>query len=175
MDNKALLQQLPRETLEAMLADFAKNWLAHDGLWFLAAEAKFDMAVAMELDTAAWEKFTVIEAKRLMRRHHIAPGGGVPALAKALQLRMYAFLNDYRLEVVDNHTLRFFNITCRVQHARQRDGRPLFPCKSVGIAEYTNFAKTIDPRFTTHVIACPPDDTERDFMCGWEFTLIEKN
>ncbi len=174
MDNEALLQELPRETLVEMLSDFAKNWLAHDGLWFLAAEAKFDMETAIELDTAAWERFTVVEAKRLMRRHNIEPGGGVPALAKALQLRMYAFLNHYRLEVVDERTLRFYNVTCRVQSARQRDNRPLFPCKSVGVMEFTNFAKTIDPRFRTKVIACPPDDLPRDFMCGWEFTLVDE-
>jgi len=23
------------------------------------------------------------------------------------------------------------------------------------------------------VIACPPDNVERDFHCGWEFLLIE--
>ena len=32
------LKGLSREKLEGMLVDSAKNWLAHDGLWFQAAE-----------------------------------------------------------------------------------------------------------------------------------------
>ena len=31
-------EQCSREELEGMLSDFAKNWLAHDGLWFQAVE-----------------------------------------------------------------------------------------------------------------------------------------
>ena len=27
---------LDNETLRALLSDFAKNWLAHDGVWFRA-------------------------------------------------------------------------------------------------------------------------------------------
>jgi hypothetical protein len=30
------LEKMDRKTLETMLVDFAKNWLAHDGLWFQA-------------------------------------------------------------------------------------------------------------------------------------------
>ena len=46
---------------------------------------------------------------------------------------------------------------CRVQSARKRKGLPDFPCKSVGVVEYGEFAKTIDPRIRTRCIACPPD------------------
>ena len=49
------LKDLPRETLEGMLDDFAKNWLAHDGLWFQAVEKETDMETAIKLDTSAWE------------------------------------------------------------------------------------------------------------------------
>ena len=72
----ALLQELSKEELIAIIIDDAKNWLAHDGLWFQAVEAQFDMATAIEIDRAAWEKFTVIEAKRIMARLGIEPGGG---------------------------------------------------------------------------------------------------
>ncbi len=63
-----------------MLEDAAKLWLAHDGLWFQEIEKAFGLAKAIELDKNAWERFTVIEAKRIMSRHNIPANGGLPAL-----------------------------------------------------------------------------------------------
>ncbi|HEY67193.1 MAG TPA: hypothetical protein G4N97_02855, partial [Thermoflexia bacterium] len=76
MPNRDLLRQLSKDELIGLLEDAAKNWLAHDGLWFLAVEEKFGMETAIELDRRAWEQFTVIEARRIMRRLGIEPGGG---------------------------------------------------------------------------------------------------
>ena len=53
--------------------------------------------------------------------------------------------------------------TCRIQHARRKKGLPDFPCKCVGIIEYSLFAKTIDERFDTEVISCHTDITNEDF------------
>ena len=50
MPERETLQSLPKETLIEMLEDQAKNWLAHDGLWFLAVEKQFGMEKAIELD-----------------------------------------------------------------------------------------------------------------------------
>ncbi|MFQ5814309.1 MAG: DUF6125 family protein [Anaerolineae bacterium] len=82
MTNRDLLLQLSKEELIGLLENAAKNWLAHDGLWFLAAERAFGMETAIELDAKAWEKFTVIEAKCIMRHLGIEPGGGIPASKK---------------------------------------------------------------------------------------------
>lgn len=166
------IKDLSRETLEAMLVDFAKNWLAHDGLWFQAVENKFDLQTAIELDAQAWEKFTVIEAKRIMTTHKIAENSGLEGLKKALGLRLYALLNT---QVIGNETessFEFYMVECRVQSARKRKQMPLFPCKSVGIVEYSNFARTIDPRIKTECICCPPDKEAGDkHYCGWRFSI----
>ncbi len=166
-----LLKKLPRETLEGMLVDFAKNWLAHDGLWFQAVEKETDMATAIRLDTDAWEWFTKIEAKRIMLRHGIEQNGGLDALKKALGFRLYAVLNEQTITEETDNSFVFKMVDCRVQSARKRKELPPFPCKSVGIVEYTEFAKTIDPRIKTECIACPPDNEERDFYCGWKFSI----
>lgn len=171
MPDRELLRAYDKETLIDMLEDQAKNWLAHDGLWFQAAEKMFDMETAIELDRQAWMVFTRIEAKRIMRRHGIEPGGGIPALKKALQHRLYARINEQSIHDVDDRTIRFEMNDCRVQSARKRKGLADFPCKSVGIYEYSYFAYTIDPRFRTSVIACPPDDHPEHFYCAWQFTL----
>lgn len=168
-----ILKDLTREQLEKLITDLSKRWIAHDGLWFLAAEEKFDLETAIELDTRAWEKFTVIEANRIIDFLGLPPDGGLKALATALDYRLYAFLNQQATEWVDDKTLVFKMTNCRVQSARKRKGLPDFPCKSVGLVEYSGFAKTIDPRIKTRCIACPPDPHPEEYFCAWEFTIDE--
>jgi hypothetical protein len=174
MPDRQILRQHSKEELIDLLEIAAKNWLAHDGLWFLAAEEAFDMETAIELDRKAWERFTVIEARRIMRFLGINPGGGIPALKAALQYRLYARLNEQEIVDLDESTLVFRMNACRVQAARQRKGLPDFPCKPVGLVEYGDFATTVDPRFQTRCIACPPDPHPADYFCAWEFTLSEE-
>ncbi len=171
MSNQQRLMHHSKEELIGLLEDAAKNWLAHDGLWFQAAEEKFDMETAIQLDTRAWERFTVVEARRIMRRLGINQGGGIPALKKALQYRLYAHLNVQEIIDVDERTFIFRMNDCRVQSARKRKGLPDFPCKPVGMVEYAGFARTIDPRFRTRCIACPPDPHPEEYWCAWEFVL----
>jgi hypothetical protein len=162
---------LSREELLDLLRDGALNWLAHDGLWFRAAEERFGMKAAMDLDREAWRNFTVIEAKRIMKRLGMAPGGGIAALVRALGYRLYARINDQ--EVVEESPTRcvFRMKSCRVQEARRRQGLPDFPCKSVGIVEYAGFARTIDDRIETACLSCPPDPKPEGAWCIWEFRL----
>jgi len=166
-----LLRRLDKEALIRIIIDDAKNWLAHDGLWFQAIEKTHGMEVAINADRDAWEKFTVIEAKRIMERLDIAPGGGIPALVECLKHRLYARLNLQEAVEVSDTRVVFRMVDCRVQSARKRKGLPDFPCKSVGIVEYAEFARTVDPRIATRCIACPPDAHPEDYWCAWEFSL----
>ena len=168
------IDELSREELLALMADMAKRWLAHDGLWFQAVERAHGMDEAMRLDAEAWRDMTVNEAQRIMRFLHMGPGGGLDALERALRFRLYALVNEQESERIDDHTLVFRMTTCRVQEARRRKGLPDFPCKAVGIVEYSGFARTIDPRIKTSVIACPPDETPRDYYCAWQFTIEDE-
>jgi hypothetical protein len=165
------VKDLSKEELWELLNDAAKNWLAHDGLWFRAVEERFGIEAAMELDKKAWEKFTVIEAQRIMKRLGIESGGGIPALIQALKFRLYAHINVQEVLEVSETRCVFRMNRCRVQEARTRQGLPDFPCKSVGIVEYSGFAKTIDPRIKTRCLVCPPDPHPTDVWCAWEFIL----
>jgi hypothetical protein len=166
------LADLSRDALIGLVEDAAKNWLAHDGLWFQAVEKSYGLQAAIELDREAWSRFTVIEAKRIRERHRIGPNGGIPALVKALSFRLYAFIN--RQEVVEQTENRavFRMIDCRVQSARRRKGLAEFPCKTVGLVEYELFARTIDERIQTRCVFCPPDEHPEDAWCAWEFFLL---
>lgn len=162
---------LSREELQDFLKDAALNWLAHDGLWFRAVEERYGMEAALELDQRAWQQFTVIEAKRIMKRLKLESGGGIPALIKALSYRLYAHINQQDIVEADDTRFIFRMKTCRVQEARARQGLPDFPCRPVGNVEYSYFAKTIDPRIETRCLACPPGPHPPDAWCVWQFTL----
>lgn len=170
--SQSVYASMTREELLRALEMFAKNWLAHDGCWFLAAEETLGIGTAIELDTLAWQRFAVAEASRIMATFNIASGGGLEALEQALQLRQYSLINMQRFErSADGKRLRFFMDLCRVQESRRRKGLPDFPCKSVGTVEFENFARTIDPRMHVRCLHCPPDAVDGQY-CGWEFSLV---
>jgi hypothetical protein len=170
-DAAAFLRSLEKEELVRIVMDDAKNWLAHDGLWFQAVESAHGMPAAISADRAAWERFTEIEARRILERLGLKPGGGIPALVECLKHRMYARLNTQELTEQSASRALFAMRDCRVQSARKRKGLPDFPCKAVGIAEYAGFARAVDPRIRTRCVCCPPDPHPADQWCAWEFTL----
>ncbi len=173
-EEPSVFHQMSRDELLRALEMFAKNWLAHDGCWFLAAEEVLGMQAAIDLDTRAWERFAAAEAHRIMTTFHIPAQGGLQSLERALVLRMYSLINAQRVEwAEDGKSLRFFMDVCRVQETRRRKGLADFPCKSVGVVEFETFARTVDPRIRTTCLHCPPDTTGGKY-CGWEFSMSEE-
>jgi hypothetical protein len=166
------LGEMSREDLIKLVEVYAKNWLAHDGCWFLAAEEKYGLDTAIELDARSWERFAVAEARRIMQAFDIGSNGGLQALEKALRYRLYSAINRQEASWTDEGALVFRMLECRVQATRRRKGLSDFPCKSVGIVEFTQFAKTVDSRIRTECLTCPPDSVG-DAYCGWRFTLTD--
>lgn len=164
-------ETMGREDLLRALEMFAKNWLAHDGCWFLAAEERDGMEAAIELDAMAWKRFAQAEAKRIMETFGVPAGGGLEALRKALDHRMYAFVNEQHAEwSEDRGELTFVMDRCRVQETRRRKGLPDFPCRPVGEVEFNAFAHTVDPRIEVSCRHCPPDAPE-GATCAWRFRV----
>lgn len=170
MNNYDILNQYTKDELIKLIEIYAKNWLAMDGVWFQSIERKLGMDEAMYHDAAVWQSFTVIEATRIKEFLQLPDNSGVTGLAKALRLRFYANINEDSIEI-DGNTLTYTSINCRVQRARERKGLPFHPCKSIGIIEYSEFAKVIDARFVCRCISCYPDITDTSCSCKWQFTL----
>ena len=164
------IDDLSKEDLLDLLHVYAKNMLALDGVWFQSVESKLGMEEAMEHDRNAWRRYTVVEARRIKEFLHLSEHPGVDGLKRALAFRFYAALNGDEV-VTDGDTLVYRTVSCRVQNARARKGMPFHPCKSVGILEYTYFAKEIDSRFECEALSCYPDVTDETCACSWKFTL----
>ena len=167
--------KLPKQTLESLKETLAVNWLANDGIWFQAVEFNRGMGDAKRCNDSCWAQFSPFEAWSIRRFLDLPDRPGLDGLKQALKFRLYAFINKQSFEEEAGSSFVFRMNDCRVQSARKRKGLPDFPCKPVGVVEYGNFASTIDPRFHTRCIACPPDDHPEEYWCAWEFTLDEKS
>ena len=167
----AALRSLPRETLIDLVEKLSINWLANDGIWFQAVEKQFGMGDAKRCNDTCWTRFSPYEAQRIKALLDLPEDGGLPALKKALALRLYAFVNEQSIREVDDNCIVFEMNNCRVQAARKRKGLPDYPCKSAGMVEYPYFASAIDPRIRTECIGCPPDDHPDDWFCAWRFCI----
>ncbi len=166
------LESLSREELLELISLYAKNWLAMDGVWFQSVERTRGMDEAMYHDGEAWKRFTVIEARRIKNFLKLPEHPGLEGLAKALSFRLYANLNRDEITIQGN-TLLYRTLDCRVQRARARKGMEYHPCKSVGIVEYSGFAREIDDRISCACVSCYPDVEDESCACSWLFTLEE--
>lgn len=168
------LQDLSREQLEELIGLYAKNWLALDGVWFQAAERRYGMDAAMDLDEDAWRRYTEIEARRIKAFLGLAERPGLAGLERALRLRFYGQLNCDEV-LREENALVYRVVDCRVQSARTRKGMPLHPCKRVGLVEYAGFARAIDDRLTCECLSCYPDVRDGACACAWRFVLKKED
>ena len=169
------ISDLTREELLEYIGDLVKNWAAIDGLWFQAVERAYGMEAALKMDEEVWLRYPVIEAKRIKQRLDLPENGGVKALIQAFKFRNYASLNKQKVFQTEDNKVVFQMLECRQQAGRKRAGLPPHPCKKPGFCEYSSFAATIDPRFKTTCIYCPPDETPPGIWCSWEFELMPDN
>ncbi len=167
------LAALPQETLIDLIEKLSINWLANDGIWFQAVEKRFGMGNAKRCNDTCWTRYSPYEALRAKKMLDLPDNGGIPALEKALSLRLYAFINEQSIKRIDDNCIVFEMNNCRVQAARKRKGLPDYPCKSAGLVEYPQFARSIDPRIQTECVGCPPDAHPDDWFCCWKFFIDE--
>ena len=167
------LKEKSEDELKKIINGVAINWLANDGVWFQAVEFLKDLNDAKRTNDSCWTKFSPYEAKKIKDLLNLEENPGLEGLKKALQYRMYAFINKWSIEEPDDKNLIFKMNDCRVQSARKRKGLPDYPCKTAGLVEYSYFAKTIDKRIKTECICCPPDEHPEEYYCAWRFTINE--
>lgn len=164
-----IIDSLTKEELWELVEIMSKNLLTLDGYWFLSIEDRYGQSVAVEIDREAWEKFGISEARRIKKFLKITEGTP-EELAKALHFTSIAPISAISVEKKEDMVI--LNIkNCRPQTARQKSGRGLFPCKPVGLAHLSAFARTINPRFRVKCIICPPDEHPPDLWCSWGFYL----
>jgi hypothetical protein len=163
------LESLSKQELLKCIDILSKNLLTLDGYWFLGVEDRYGQDVAIEIDRKAWERYAVSEARRVKSFLNITEGT-LDDMEKAVQLVSIAPVFAY--EVVRRQKSVVLTVrNCRPQTARIRSGRGEFPCKPVGLAHLSAFAREINQKFKARCIHCPPDKHTKDAWCSWEFYL----
>lgn len=134
-------------------------------------EFEYGMNDAKRCNDSCWAQFSPFEAWSIRRILNLPEKPGLAGLKKALEYRLYNFINKQSFAEETENNFVFRMNECRVQLARKRKGLADYPCKSGGMVEYTSFAEAIDSRIKTRVIACPPDPHPENYYCSWEFYI----
>ena len=167
----ASLKNMPENVMNQLIEGVAINWLANDGVWFQAVENEHGMIDAKHCNDHSWSHFSPFEARSIKKQIELPDNSGLEGLKKALQYRIYAFINVQEIVEEKENSFVFRMNDCRVQSARKRKGLDDYPCKSAGIIEYSTFAETLDKRIKTECIACPPDKHPDEWYCAWRFSI----
>jgi Family of unknown function (DUF6125) len=115
-------ERMSREGLLKALRMFAKNWLPHDGCWFLAVEREHGLDQAIRLDTESWAHFATVEARRIMSTFDIPQNGGLNWLNSQ---RLLELLTRKSLRLVSTVRPTHPTIAIVVGNSRR--------CKAIGI------------------------------------------
>ena len=167
----AVLYRMNERQLVELLDTLSLNWLANDGVWFQAVEKKFGIFDAKRCNDTCWTRFSPYEAYHIKTLLGLPKQGGLEALKRALQFRLYARINKQEIVEEKSDSFVFRMIDCRVQASRRLKGLEDYPCKSIGIIEYRTFAETIDSHIQTECVGCPPDPSQPGWYCAWRFYL----
>ncbi len=165
------LHDMSDQEVDKLIESIAVNWLANDGVWFQAIESSYGMYDAKHCNDLCWSRFSPFEARTVSRQLQLPEKAGLDGLKKALQYRLYAFINQQEIVEETGNSFIFRMNDCRVQSARKRRNLDDYPCKSAGIIEYSTFAETIDSSIKTECIACPPDKHPENWYCAWKFYI----
>lgn len=163
---------MPREKLITLIDALCLNWLAADGIWFQAIENRHDIWTSKSCNDEGWMKFSPLEAQIIQSFLGLPYHSGLDGLRRALGFRLCSRINHQTTEI-SNNSLTLRTTKCRVQDARKRKGLQDYPCKSAGLAEYTTFARSIDPRISTECLGCPPEKEASPWACAWQFSEID--
>jgi len=167
LSNKNILETMSRDDLLRYIDVLSKNILTIDGFYFLAIEKRYGLETAIEIDKESWEKYAVTEAKRIKELLNITDGS-LEDLQRAIQLVAFAPVSAMETAIKDGK-LTVAITKCRPQYARTRDGKGEFPCKPVGLAHLSVFAKEVCPKIKTKCVCAPPDRHPKEYYCSWNF------
>ncbi len=157
-----------REDLQTYLEFLMHNYRVMDAFWFINIENRHGHQEACRINELVWGKVAQLAARDLKKRFGLDQGG-LEGFVRAQKLFPWSILVGYRY-LLEPDQLIIEVPDCPAQTSRLQRGLGEYDCKDMHMAEFSGFARVIDPRIQVECLFAPPEPHPPELFCRWRFT-----
>ncbi len=119
----------------------------------------------------SWEKQAVLEAQRIKKVLKLDKGG-LPSVLTVLSFMSWQLASPlFEIEEESPQRVVFYYPRCAIHESRNRQNKPVFPCKTMKLGLLSSIAKVVESRAAVRCLHCPPDPHQQGYWCKWELSL----